>query len=239
MNWTGTFLNAVFIARGIQPRWSEVLRTWAEAGVLEAGKAVVSAVTPAEATHQGTMAASVFAEIEWDSGAATALPTLQKSMLQRLILPLHPVMAVGDLLVDVFVNPDDTVSIYLSVPYNETYEQAAPAVRVANLRRFVDLACRFFIPPLFLAGAIGEEARIDGIADLRADPGLLVDWAFYGATITAQLGPGPGQVQGTAKEWRSLSGSGLFVRWTDWQSPPDAPEAWRQAVARALAAAVS
>jgi len=236
--WKGTFLNSAFLIPSGAGAWPEVLSDWAVTGLLRRGSADLIDLRPCAATSREVLKSRSVPRINWTNNADALLHASEENFVSRITLPVDGSESIHEMWVDAMVNSDDTLTVYVSVPFEAAYALQSQEVRATNLRLFIDITCRMLPRAACLVGAIGEELVIDGLDDARQNPERFVDWAFYGTWMTTELkrvfSNHVAEERARASEWRELDDRALFVRWTEWEQPIWAPAEWTSAVASAL-----
>jgi len=236
--WEGTWLSAVFLStRRIDRLWPDLVRAWNEEGLFDSGQAHVLNVSPERVSHRYLMETPnipFLPEVAWQDGLGDLEAVLMGHVATRLYLPTGA-PDVGEVMVDVILNHDDTVSVYVNVPCDEVCRGETTTIRQGRVDQFLAEAERFFDPELFDIGTVGEEVQLYGPAQLAGGVDLVTDWAFYGAALAGRLRAQATDVKFRAREWRDIPGGGLFVRWADWDALPEVPDVWKGAVQTAVA----
>lgn len=232
--WPGTFLSAVFLAPSkVWTALPGLLARWGDAGLLLRGSAKWLELPPTQVSYEAVMNGPRGYETAWCDGVTSLVEQARKATLLQLSFPIGWEHGQGELTLDLVVNPDNSVGVYLNAPYAEVYEQQPPQMGHLNIERFVSFACLLFAPSEFILGVIGEEARLSGLTEESAWPD---DWAFYGADLSKDLLPLLASLSTQAQDIRQVGAGGVFVRWTRWDEPTRSPQEWRWALRRAQAA---
>lgn len=230
MEWEGTFLNGTFLAPA--RFWRELpglMSQWQRSGLLAQGKGEWLQLPPEKAGYDQVMEGHPVKEMTWTQTQGDLGDLARSHTLLRLVFPFAWEHGPGELLLEPMVQPDNSVELLLSAPYSSLYEEQAPAVGLANIERFAEVACQLFVSSLFLTGELNEEVHLGGLQALLAEERLPADWAFYGAPLAGIL---RNHLDARATV-RDLPGGGIFVRWTTWDQPAQSPEAWQQALVQA------
>lgn len=226
--WPGTLLSAVFLAPSLF--WTALptlLAKWAGTGLLVRGTARWLALHPTQVSYDAVMTGASDLETVWTDDITPLVKQADTAALVQLTFPFKWEHGQGELTMDVVVNADDSVGVYLNAPYSEIYEEQSREIGLANIDRFVMVSCSLFDPSVFSLGYIGEEARFGGLANETHWPD---DWAFYGSRLFPSLSPVLASLRTQAQDIRQLDGGGIFVRWTSWEEPPNSPNEWLAAV---------
>jgi hypothetical protein len=229
MDWTGTWLQAVWIVRSQRlAEWRKLLDVWSCSSVLDHGTALLVAVPPEAATHRSLENPDFLPELHWTGNRQVALDALSHNFPVRLDLALRRGPGISELRVSSIVNRDDSLSLYLSVPLN-LFESVDDAVSRQRFADFLTVCSELFAPEVVLAGTIGEEAQLHGLDALEREIARWTGRAFYGDELAAQL-TAPRLAVPEPSVRTQLQAGGLFVAWAEWPEWREAPLAWRQAV---------
>jgi len=233
-DWEGTYLSAAFLA---PPRvWSDLpnlLTMWQQSGLISSGRAQWLQLLPDQVSYERIMDGQEVFEVEWRNGEGHLSALSSRFSLSTIVFPFAWYHEVGQLMINIMVYPDSSVGVYLNAPYQSIYEDVPSDVGGRNIALFLDAACTIFAPDTFLVGCIQEEAQFSGINPLINGGQLPADWAFYGTAIGASL-QSTGAFTAQPLEVRTFPGNGLFVRWTEWDEPPNSPVEWQESVARTV-----
>lgn len=224
-NWPGTFLSAVFVApSSLWIALPKVLAEWHESGILSSGTAKWMKLPPTQVSYDAVMIGPPCYETAWSDDVTALLEQAIKASLLQLTFSFPWEHGQGQVILDVMVNSDNSVGLYLNAPYSQVYEEQSPQVGHLNIDRFVDLACLMFSPSEFVLGVINEEAQLPGLTEESEWPD---DWAFYGVGLSKLLYPLLTSLSTQSPDIRKVHGGGLFVRWTRWEEPTTSPKEWR------------
>jgi len=227
-SWRGTFLSAVYLApSSFWVALPQLMIKWSDSGLLSRGTARWLDLHPEQVSYEAVMDGPSGFETAWEVNPESLLHHVTRSTLIQVTLPFEWEDGSGELRMDLVVNPDNSVCLYLNAPYASIYEQHPRREGQSNIDRFVNAACMLFSPSVFSVGFIGEEAQLPGITEAEAWPD---DWAFYGVGVAEDLFPLVTSLASQAQEIRYVEQGGLFVRWTRWEEHPTSPEAWRLAL---------
>lgn len=227
--WHGTWLSASMIARPAARRsWTSLVRRWDSAGLLGQGEALLLAISPEQVTYGYAQDPEYLPAVTFGA-SAEVLGLLEEHALSQLMIHLGPGGPCPSLRIDSAVNPDESVAVTLSAPLSLFDAEPDGPDRVYE--HFLDVACRVFSAEFFLAGTLGEEARIGALASLYDDVERWTGRAFYGHEIAATVaGSRPEGAAPVAGEWLELRDDGLYVSWGRWPKWLAAPAWWCERV---------
>lgn len=117
--------------RRIDCLWPDLVRAWSDEGLLDSGEAHVLDVSPENVTHRYLMETEsipILPAVTWEGGLGDMEAVLTSRLTTRMYLPSAG-PDVGEVMVDVILNHDDTVSVYVNVPCDEVCRGETPAIR--------------------------------------------------------------------------------------------------------------
>jgi hypothetical protein len=233
--WTGTCLEAAFLATA---QWwhdlPSIFAGWNDTGLLENGTGNWLELSPATVDYNAIMEGALSHTEAWEGGTDRLTKLSRELTLYDLFFPFEWAHGPGHLKLYVMVYEDNSVAVHLAAPYYDIYEDRDEHTARRNLRLFLEAACSLFVPDTFLFGYIGEEACNPTLDTVLAERQLPDDWAFYGSRLLRSLGwAAVAQHLPSAREIRGFSGSGLFVRWTDWTENTPTAASWKAELRRA------
>jgi hypothetical protein len=228
VNWKGTFLSAAFLApKDFRSNLSKVLIGWSESELLVGGRARWLDLAPDDITYEVMLEERAVFESDWPTNRVDLERLVDHATLLQAVFPIRWAHGDGQVMLDLMVHQDDSISLSLNAPYDDVYvDRLVPDAR-ENLERFVHLACSMFMPEHFLVGHIGEEARFEGVRSVLSTSALPHDWALYGNDVVHRL-RGAGDLAFGASTRREIPEGGLFVQWTNWDESETSPHAWRR-----------
>jgi len=233
MEWTGTWLQAVWLVRQAQlVEWHSLLELWSRSSVLDRGTALLVAVPPAAVTHRSLEDPEYLPELRWTDDRQIVLDALRHHFPRRIELALRGGSDITELRIDTIVNDDDSLSLYLSVPLN-LFEVVDQSVGRRRFREFLAICTELFDPKMVLAGTLGEEAQLHGLDALKRDIDRWTGRAFYGEELATELA----KLEHLMPELgvkQPLNQGGLFISWAEWPEWREAPAAWRRSVLSVL-----
>jgi hypothetical protein len=133
--------------------------------------------------------------------------------------------------IDMTVNPDESLSMYVSVPFH-LFEEKEHTHEC--FREFLEICSGLFVPDYFLAGTVGEEAQIHSVSSLSEDIERWTGRAFLGDQLAKEVSRLPSDRDGAPAAQESVGVSGLFVSWGGWPDWQPSPKAWQEGVLSAL-----
>lgn len=233
VDWSGTWLQAVWLIRQRELSfWRELLDVWSDSFVLDQGTALLVNIHPESVGHAALMDPEYLPELHWNGDRRVIIEALAKYFPMHLELKLCSRSEIPEMRIDTIVNSDDSLSLYLSAPMT-LFESVDPLMGRQRFHAFLDICTSLFLPKLVLAGTIGEEAQFDGVSSLLTDLDRWTGKGFYGKELAEALTknglslPKPAVIQ-------SCRQGGLFVSWADWPEWREAPQSWRNEVAKLL-----
>jgi len=235
MDWTGTWLQAVWLVRPQRlAEWCRLIDVWSRSSALDRGTALLVAVPPEAATHRSLENPDYLPELHWAGDRQVILDALRHSFPVRLELTAQKGSGISEFRVESIVNGDDSLSLYLSVPLN-LFEGVDDGVSRRRFSDFLAICTELFVPEIVIAGTIGEEAQLHGLDALEREIGRWTARAFYGEELGAELAERHLAAHSPAFR-QQVQPAGLFVAWAEWPEWREAPVAWREAVLSILKA---